>query len=468
MYTFSNIINGKPAQVAATFDVINPSTLQLAGKAPKAEADVLNAAVTAASEAFIGWSQLDDSKRKDFCQQVAAKLEAHHEELAKILTTEQGKPMQGTGSMFEVGGGIAWTGYTASLDIPVEVIQDNDEGRVELHRKPLGVVGSITPWNWPLMIAIWHIIPAIRAGNTVVCKPSPFAPLATLRMIELMNEVLPKGVVNSVTGGDELGAAMSNHPDIQKIVFTGSIDTGKKVMGSAAETLKRLTLELGGNDAGIVLPDVDPKAIAADLFWGAFINNGQTCAALKRLYVHESIYEEVCNELVAFAKTVKTGDGFEEDSLLGPVQNPMQFAKVNSLIKASLAAGGKLLLGGAVEEDNTLFIPVTLIATSNPDDPLINEEQFGPALPITPYSNLDEAIAAANNSINGLGGSVWTQDKAKAREVAAKLECGSVWVNKHGAIQPNAPFGGVKCSGIGVEFGIEGLLANTSIQTLFI
>lgn len=468
MYTFSNIINGEPMQVTTTFDVMNPSNLQLAGAAPKAEVAVLDAAVAAASEAFNSWSQLEDSKRKDFCQQIAAKLEAHHEELAKILTTEQGKPMQGTGSMFEVGGAIAWTNYTASLDIPVEVIQDNDEGRVELHRKPLGVVGSITPWNWPLMIAIWHIIPAIRAGNTIVCKPSPFAPLATLRMIELMNQVLPKGVVNSVTGGDELGAAMSNHPDIQKIVFTGSIDTGKKVMGSAAETLKRLTLELGGNDAGIVLPDVDPKAIAADLFWGAFINNGQTCAALKRLYVHKDIYEEVCNELVAFAKTVKTGDGFAEDSLLGPVQNPMQFAKVNSLIKASLAAGGKLLLGGAVEDKDTLFIPATLIATSNPDDPLINEEQFGPALPIIPYSNLDEAIAAANKSINGLGGSVWTQDKAKAREVAAKLECGSVWVNKHGAIQPNAPFGGIKSSGIGVEFGMEGLLANTNIQTLFI
>lgn len=468
MNTFPNIFGGKVASISESFDVTNPSTLTKAGSAPKASLADLDIAIEAASLAFPSWSKLPDATRQDYCNKVADLLGKHHEELAKLITLEQGKPMAGAGSMFEVGAGIAWSQYVASLEIPVEVLQDNEEGKIEVHRQAIGVVGSITPWNWPLMIAVWHILPAIRAGNTVVSKPSPLAPLATLRMIELMNQVLPAGVVNSITGGDELGAGMSTHSGIQKIVFTGSIDTGKQVMGSAAETLKRLTLELGGNDAGIVLADADPKAIAADLFWGAFINNGQTCAALKRLYVHESIYDDVCSALVEFSKTVKTGDGFEEGSELGPVQNAMQFNKVNSLIKQSLALGGKLLTGGAVDAANTLFIPVTLIATSNPNDPLINEEQFGPALPIIPFSDVSEAIAAANNSVNGLGGSVWTTDKSKAREVALQMECGSVWVNKHGAIQPNVPFGGTKHSGVGIEFGLEGLLANTNVQSLFL
>ena len=468
MFRFSNQVAGQPLPVTEHFVVNNPSLNQPAGEAPKATLADLDRAVAAAEAAFPAWSALPDAERQAYCHAVADKISEHHQELAEILTTEQGKPMGGMGSMYEIGGAIAWAQHTASLAMPIEVIQDNEAGRVEIHRKAIGVVGSITPWNWPVMIAIWHIIPAIRAGNTLVCKPSPFTPLSTLRMIELMNEVLPAGVVNSITGGDELGAAMSSHAGIQKIVFTGSIGTGKKVMSSSAETLKRLTLELGGNDAGIVLPDANPDDIAPALFWGAFINGGQTCAALKRLYVHESIYEQVCTALTRFANSVKMGDGFSDGAELGPVQNRMQFDKVNQLIRASIACGGKVLTGGPVDDTNTLFMPITLIATSNPDDPLINEEQFGPALPIIPYSDLDAVIAAANHSINGLGGSVWTNDKAKARAVASRLECGSVWVNKHGAIQPNAPFGGVKCSGMGVEFGTEGLLANTHIQVLFI
>lgn len=468
MFSFSNMTGGQPVDIQDTFEVLNPSTQSPAGIAPKASVADLDNAVKAAETAFVSWSALSDKERQEYCQAVANKISEHHEELATILTSEQGKPMGGMGSMFEVGGAIAWTEYTASLEIPVEVLQDNAEGRIEMHRKPIGVVGSITPWNWPVMIAIWHILPAVRAGNTVVCKPSMLTPLSTLRMVELMNEVLPAGVVNCITGGDELGAAMSDHPGIQKIVFTGSIGTGKKVMRSSAETLKRLTLELGGNDAGIVLPDANPAEIAPGLFWGAFINNGQTCAALKRLYVHESIYQQVCDELAAFAETITMGDGFTEGVELGPIQNRMQFDKVRQLVAESVKLGGKVLTGGVVDDNDTLFHPVTLVATNHPDDPLIHQEQFGPALPIIPYSDVKEAIAAANQSENGLGGSVWTQDTDEARRVAALMECGSVWINKHGAIQPNAPFGGVKCSGIGVEFGKEGLLANTNIQVLFL
>lgn len=467
MHDFNLTIDGRAYRTAARFDVINPATGKPAGTAPNATAADLDAAVAAAKAAFATWSQTSDADRQAACGAVAAVLGDHAEELAALITAEQGKPLNGLGSRWEMGGAQAWAGFTAGLSIPVKVIQDDNAGRVELHRKPLGVVGSITPWNFPVMIAIWHILPALRTGNTVVIKPSPLTPLATLRAVELMNTVLPAGVVNIVTGDDtavNLGAAMSAHPDIRKIVFTGSCATGQKVMQSAAATMKRLTLELGGNDAGIVLPDADPAAIAEGLFWGAFINNGQTCAAMKRLYVHDSIHDAVCDALVAYASKIPVGNGTEEGSVLGPIQNRMQFDKVARLV-ADGAARGKVLLGGAQGEG--LFFPPTIIAGLRNGDPLVDEEQFGPALPVIRYTDLDEVIAAANDSPNGLGGSIWTSDLEKGRKLALRMECGSVWINKHGAIQPNVPFGGVKASGLGVEFSDDGLAEYTDLQAVF-
>jgi acyl-CoA reductase-like NAD-dependent aldehyde dehydrogenase len=356
MERFSLVINGKAVQAADHFEVLNPSTGAVVGLAPKASEGQLDDAVEAAGTAYRTWSRLPDAERKRLCHAVADKIGEHAEELARLLTIEQGKPLNGLGSRFELGGAQAWTHYTADIDIPVKILQDNNEGRIELHRKPIGVVGSITPWNWPLMIAIWHIIPAIRAGNTVVNKPSPFTPLSTLRIVELMQEVLPAGVVNCVAGEDFLGARMSGHQGIGKIAFTGSAATGKKVMSSASQTLKRLTLELGGNDAGIVLPDVDPKQIAEGLFWGAFINNGQACAALKRLYVHDNIYADVCDSLAAYAGNIPVGDGLDEKNMLGPVQNRMQYDKVGRLVEVAKSAGGRVLLGGE-QNGGSLFFP---------------------------------------------------------------------------------------------------------------
>jgi acyl-CoA reductase-like NAD-dependent aldehyde dehydrogenase len=460
------VVGGKSIQTADHFEVRNPATGEVVGLAPKASRSQLDDAVEAANAAFPNWSKRPDDERKNVCRTVARKIGEHAEELARLLTMEQGKPLNGLGSRFELGGTQAWAQYTAELDIPVKVLQDNNEGRVELHRKPMGVVGSITPWNFPLMIAIWHIIPAIRAGNTVVNKPSPYTPLSTLRMIELIQEALPPGVVNCIAGEDALGAAMSGHEHIQKIAFTGSGATGRKVMSAAATTLKRLTLELGGNDAGIVLPDVAPQQIAEGLFWGAFINNGQTCAALKRLYVHDDIYDDVCDSLADYARAVPVGNGLDEKNVLGPVQNPMQHEKVARLVEAAKAAGGRVLLGGD-RPNNGLFFPLTLIADLDNGNPLVDEEQFGPALPIIRYNQLDDAIARANDNPNGLGGSIWSRDVHRARDLALQMECGTVWINKHGAIQPNAPFGGVKGSGFGVEFGEEGLFENTNVQTVF-
>jgi acyl-CoA reductase-like NAD-dependent aldehyde dehydrogenase len=291
--------------------------------------------------------------------------------------------------------------------------------------------------------------------------------LSTIRLVELINEVLPPGVVNVITGENEIGAAMTSHPGIAKITFTGSAATGRKVMVSAAETLKRLTLELGGNDAGIVLPDADPKEIAEGLFWGAFINSGQTCAAMKRLYVHDSIYDKVCTELTAYARKVVVGDGLQANSALGPVQNLLQFNIVAEYVEEARAKGGRVLLGGDPSNGPGHFYPVTLVADVGEGCKLVDLEQFGPALPIIRYTDVRDAIARANDNPAGLGGSVWSRDTSKAREVAAQLECGMVWINRHGTIQPNAPFGGVKQSGFGVEFGVEGLKEFTTVQTMF-
>lgn len=466
MKQYTLLIGGEPVATSHHAPVKNPSNGDVVGFMPLAGEADLDRAVAAAAQAFKGWSQVSSGERAAACHAVAEKISEHAEELAQLLTREQGKPLNGLGSRFEIGGALAWTRHTAELDLPIEILQDDNEGRVELHRKPIGVVGSITPWNWPVMIACWHIVPAIRAGNTVVIKPSPLTPLSTIRLVEIMNEVLPPGVVNVVTGENRIGAALSSHPGIAKMTFTGSTETGKKVMASAVATLKRLTLELGGNDAGVVLPDADPKAVIEGLFWGAFINNGQTCAALKRLYVHDSIYEEVCRGLADYASKIAVGDGLDEASILGPVQNEMQFNKVRELVEDARANGGRILTGGAPMDRPGYFYPITLVADVDHGVRLVDEEQFGPALPIIRYSDIDEVVARANQNPAGLGGSVWSSDVEKAKRYAMQLECGSVWINKHGTIQPNAPFGGVKQSGIGVEFGAEGLKEFTTIQTV--
>jgi acyl-CoA reductase-like NAD-dependent aldehyde dehydrogenase len=461
------VIDGQSIATARHRQVKNPSTGEVVGLSPLASLDNLEAAIAAAKRAFPGWAATSSQERAALCAKIAETIEAHADELSHLLTLEQGKPLNGLGSRFEIGGAVAWARYTASLELPVEIVQDGPEGRVELHRKPIGVVGAITPWNWPVMIACWHIIPAIRTGNTVVIKPSPNTPLSTIRLVELLNTVVPPGVVNVITDDNDLGSALTTHKDIAKVTFTGSTATGRRVMASAADTLKRLTLELGGNDAGIVLPDADPKAIAEGLFWGAFINSGQTCACLKRLYVHDSIYDAVCEALAAYAEQIKVGDGLAADSVLGPLQNAQQFAIVSDYVNDAIEKGGRVLTGGQPTGGAGYFYPVTLIADLQHGAKLVDLEQFGPALPIVRYHDIEEAIAMANDNPSGLGGSVWSSDVAQAKAVASRLECGSVWINKHGAIQPNAPFGGVKQSGVGVEFGVDGLKEFTVIQTVF-
>jgi acyl-CoA reductase-like NAD-dependent aldehyde dehydrogenase len=465
------IIGGKRVSARSTFSVINPATGAAFAEVAAGDISHLEAAVAAARNAFPTWSGTADSERQRMLHAIGDALQSNMPALMELVTLETGKPLKGLngiGAGMEVGGAIAWTHATANLTLPVEIIQDNEEARIEVHRKPLGVVGSIPPWNWPLLIAIWHVIPALRAGNTVVIKPSALTPVATARFVELANEILPPGVLNIITTRSDsgVGPAMAKHPGIDKMVFTGSTATGRKIMQDGAANLKRLTLELGGNDAGIVLPDVDPKAIAPKLFSVTFHNSGQTCACLKRLYVHESIYELLCDELARLAKEVVVGDGLRPETQLGPVQNKAQLTYVRELAEDARAHGGRILSGGHAREGNGYFFEPTVVADVTDGIRLVDEEQFGPILPVIKYSDIDDAIRRANASPNGLGGSIWSNDIKKATDLAMRLECGTAWVNEHGAIQPNAPFGGIKQSGIGVEFGQHGLEEYTSIQTL--
>ncbi|HWV49566.1 MAG TPA: aldehyde dehydrogenase family protein, partial [Microbacterium sp.] len=351
-----------------------------------------------------------------------------------------------------------WLRATAATPLPREVVVDDGTTYAELAYRPIGIVGVITPWNWPMMIAIWQIAPSLRIGNTVVAKPASNTTLSGLALAAVLNDVLPEGVLNLVAGNGAVADALVRNSAIGKIMFTGSTETGQKIIEASAGNLSRLTLELGGNDAGIVLPDADPKAIAENLFWGAFINTGQTCAALKRLYVHDSVYDAVVEELAAVAAAAPLGVGSDEANVLGPLQNRGQFEIVDQLVEDAKKRGARVVLGGEPDRDAPgNFYPTTLIADIENDAPLVQEEQFGPALPIIRYTDLEQAIAWANGVDVGLGGSVWSADRDKAREVAARVQSGTVWINSHGGVDPRIPFGGVKQSGYGLEFGVEGL-----------
>ncbi|WP_416376669.1 aldehyde dehydrogenase family protein [Marinobacter sp. LV10MA510-1] len=288
----------------------------------------------------------------------------------------------------------------------------------------------------------------------------------TLRLVEIMNEVLPKGVVNVVLGEAEIGNAISSHANINKVIFTGSTPTGQKIMANASNTLKRLTLELGGNDAAIVLPGADIGSIAEGIFNTAFINMGQTCAALKRLYVHESQYEEMCQKLADIAASQVVGNGLESTTTFGPIQNANQYRLVTELVEDAVNNGGRVVSGGKASSGKGYFYPPTIVADVSNGTRVVDEEQFGPVLPITSYSTVEQAVAMANDCKFGLGGSVWGSDLELASTVAKQLECGTVWINNHSEVLPNAPFGGSKMSGLGIEFGLKGLLEYTQLQVI--
>ncbi|GAA1972605.1 aldehyde dehydrogenase family protein [Microbacterium pumilum] len=440
---------GREIPDAATRDVI--------GRAPVHTVEDLDAAVARARKAQPGWDALGHEKRTEMLLAAADAIDANAEALARLLSREQGKPLNGPNARFELGACSAWLRTAATTVLEPEVIIDDGEAHAVLHYRAAGVVGAIGPWNWPLMITIWQIGPALRMGNTVVVKPSDYTPLSVLALLAVMNEALPENVLIGISGDGAVGARLAAHPEIDKVMFTGSTATGRKIIEGSAGNLARLTLELGGNDAGIVLPGTDAKAIAEDLFWGAFINTGQTCAALKRLYVHDSIYEEVVEALAEFAVRMPMGNGLDEVNVLGPLQNKAQFDIVSGLVDDARANGGRVVTGGSpASELGELFYPITIVADVVDGVALVDKEQFGPALPVIRYHDVEDAIASANRLDVGLGASVWG-DRDEARRVAARIQSGTVWINSHGGVHPMIPFGGVKSSGYGLEFGVEGL-----------
>ena len=465
MKSFAMTIAGESVHTEEKIDVVDPATENVIGSAPDCSQTQLDKAVANAREAFPAWRGLPCDQRQKALRGIAEKILDHKEELQRLLTLEQGKPLQA--AMTEIEAAAWWITTVSEQQLPVKVCEDMPGQTSVTHQVPVGVVGAIVPWNFPILLAVWKIGPALLTGNTMVLKPSPNTPLTTLRLGEILRDILPPGVLNVVSGGDMLGPWMSSHPGIDKISFTGSTATGRKVMASAAGNLKRLTLELGGNDAAIVLPDADVAEIAAPLFWAAFINSGQVCVAAKRLYVHEDIYDDVLAALKEIAERVRLGSGLDPSSELGPLQNKAQFERVQNLIRDAKASGLNIVAGGESLEAPGYFVPVTLIDNPPDDSRVVQEEAFGPVLPVMKYRDIDEVIERANNCEFGLGGSIWSSDLDKAAAVAQRLETGTVWINSAQGITPFAAFAGHKQSGLGVENGLEGLLEFTVPQTIY-
>jgi acyl-CoA reductase-like NAD-dependent aldehyde dehydrogenase len=452
---FSLLIDGKLERSEEHLDVINPALGAVFARCPAATRAHLDRAVSAARAAFAGWREKSFPERAALVKKSSEVLRAHQNELAELLTREQGKPL--AQSVAEIDRGTAQSDGMVGIDIPTEVLVDDDKNHIELRYRPLGVVGIITPWNAPISLALGPLVSALYTGNTVVLKPSPYTPLTTLKVAELLKDAFPAGVLNVLAGGDELGAWMTGHLGIDKISFTGSVATGKKVLASAAGTLKRVTLELGGNDPAIILDDVDPKAIAKKVFFASFVNSGQVCMAIKRIYAHERIYDELCAALVAEAKKTKVGNGLDPGTELGPLQNKMQYDKVVGIINDTRKAGAKILTGGEVPPGPGYFLPPTLVADVDETSRLVQEEQFGPIVPIMKFSDVEDAIRRANDTRYGLSGSVWTKDTKRGAEIAARLEVGTAWVNQHRATSAFVPFGGAKESGLGRQYSSLGL-----------
>jgi acyl-CoA reductase-like NAD-dependent aldehyde dehydrogenase len=461
---FTMTINGRAATAGNSFDVINPATEEVIATVGDANRDQLDEAVNAAVAAFPAWSRRPVAERQALVSKIGDVIEEHAEDFKRLLTLEQGKAR--AGAEWEIGGSIIWCREIAKQELATHVAEQSDIRTVETRRVPLGVVGAITPWNFPVLLAIWKIAPALVAGNTMVLKPSPWTPLCTLKLGELLRDVLPAGVLNIVSGGNDLGAWLTGHPQVSKISFTGSTATGRKIMESASGNLKRITLELGGNDPAIVLPDVDVAKTARELFWAAFQNSAQFCVAAKRIYIHEDIYDDLAKELVAFAATVKVGDGSEQGTDLGPIQNRMQFEKLRKLIADTRDLGCTFLAGGDIPDGKGYFVPVTIVDNPPEDSAVVVEEAFGPVLPLLKFSNIEDVIARANNTQYGLAASVWGKDIDAAKAIAERLEAGTVWINEIHTFSPHIAFGGHKQSGIGIENALEGLSEYTNSQTI--
>jgi acyl-CoA reductase-like NAD-dependent aldehyde dehydrogenase len=464
-HRFMNTIDGRSRDSLSRLPVINPATGEVFCDVPEASIADLEDAVRAAANAQPAWASCAPAERRTIIAKIGEVLRDNQRELASLIVLEQGKPM--ARALDEVNRAAQQLDLLLQIELQDDEVVDSNGRVVKLLYRPLGVVGAITPWNMPLVLMVPKIVHALYTGNTIVVKPSPFTPVSSLKLVELAASLLPAGVLNIIAGGGEIGQRLVEHPHVQKIAFTGSVPTGKRVMASAAATLKRLTLELGGNDAAIVLEDVDPKAFAYRIFQGAFANSGQVCMAIKRLYVHEAIYEEMCGALAEIAKSSIVGDGAIEGTQMGPLQNKMQYDLVASLIDDARQSGGRILSGGVMQKGGGYYIQPVVVADLKEGSRLVDEEQFGPVLPVIRFTDVDDVVTRANSTQFGLAASVWSNDVNRAEAVAARLEAGSVWINHHIGADVNIPFSGAKWSGIGQQYSLAGLRGFMQVQALY-
>ncbi|WP_408648680.1 MULTISPECIES: aldehyde dehydrogenase family protein [Streptomyces] len=446
-----------PGSHEGHFAVVDPATGEAFDEAPDQQPHELDAVVERAHAAWRGW-RADPAARTAALLTAADAVEAAEAELAALLTREQGKPL--AESYAEVARTAARMRYFAQLDPGVQPITDGRPVRSEVRWRSLGPVAAIVPWNFPLQLASAKFAPALAAGNTVVLKPSPYTPLATRLLASVVADALPEDVLTVVTGREPLGAGLAAHPGIRHVTFTGSVPTGRAVASGAAASLARVTLEMGGNDAAVLLDDVQVDRIADRLFWAAFRNCGQVCMAVKRVYAPARLHAHVVEALAHRAKTTVVGPGLDPDSRLGPLNNAAQLARTEHLAAGALADGALAAAGGHRLDLPGYFFAPTILTNVPPDSPVVREEQFGPVLPVLPYDDLDDAVEAANDTGFGLGGSVWGTDPERAEAVADRLECGTAWVNHHAELSLAQPFAGAKESGVGVAGGPWGLYGN--------
>ncbi|MFD5199649.1 aldehyde dehydrogenase family protein [Streptomyces sp. NPDC058375] len=448
-----------PASHGERFAVLDPATGEAFDEAPDQRAQELDAVVHRAHEAWRSWRADPDARAAALLASADA-VEAAGAQLAPLLTREQGKPL--TESYAEIARTAARLRHFADMAAEVRTIADGRPVRSEIRWRSLGPVAAIVPWNFPLQLASAKFAPALAAGNTVVLKPSPFTPLATRLLGSVLSDALPEGVLTIVTGREPLGALLASHPGIRHVTFTGSVPTGRAVAAGAASGLARVTLELGGNDAAILLDDVDVERIADRLFWAAFRNCGQVCMAVKRVYAPARLHDRVVEALAERAKAVVVGAGLDPGTELGPLNNAAQLARVERYTTRALADGARAAAGGHRLDRPGWFHAPTVLTDVPTDSPVVTEEQFGPVLPVLPYGSVDEAVEAANATRFGLGGSVWAADLDRAEAVADRLECGTAWINHHAELSLAQPFAGVKESGVGVAGGSWGLYGNLS------
>jgi acyl-CoA reductase-like NAD-dependent aldehyde dehydrogenase len=453
------VIDGRKIRTGRQIDVINPATGAVFAAAARADEAVLNAAVDAAHRAFPAWSAMKLPQRAVLMHKLADSLQEHAEEFARLIVMEQGKPL--AEARHEAPMGVAILRYMAdNVDYAPVVLKSDGDKKIVEHRRPLGVVAAITPWNVPLGLLFIKLAPALFAGNTVVAKPAPTTPLSTCLLAEIWNEILPPGVFNVICDDNDLGATLTSHPGIAKIGFTGSTATGMKVMASAAGTLKRLTLELGGNDPALVLDDADPIETARRVFTAAMGNAGQVCLAAKRIFVPARMYDVVCDELARLADATIVGDGLDPVTTMGPIQNAAQYQKALGYLEDARASG-TIIAGGVPVPGPGYFIRPTIVRDIPDSARLVCEEQFCPVLPVLSYNDIDDAIERANATDYGLGATVWGRDLERAFDVAMRIDAGTVWINEHMVFDFSVTARGAKLSGFGGELGPEGFNSYT-------